>query len=332
MKIKEIIGVVQNVAKAAKKGGGWGDLLAELWGVLSAVADGEISAGRGGEIVEAVRAFYESHREQVDDLFQRAKEQAGEAVEAVGGKSRWGGRDAALKCRLASCWDGKKAEKRMMNMLSPSMSEKKFEDYLAWMKGRGVDCAHLLLLNKADGEHAGYSIFGTGGKGEVNKAVAGLWRKRLQKIKKAGLAVALWLCTDDSAAWAKDMLANAHAYVDALKNAGILDYADMAVLGLEMDEYGDAAGWSRLAEAVREAAPGLYIATHHSGGKYTYAKLGQGVMGQLSPGASRSQIANMVAKIKGLGKDAWAFELSRSADRTRAQWGLDAGAVGVGNW
>lgn len=332
MKIKDVLKFVRHVAAVAKEGGDWGGLVAELWGVLSAVAEGELTAGRGGAIVEAVRAFYEANREKVDDLIRRAKEQAGEAVEAVVGKEKWGGRDAALKCRFASCWDGKNAEKRMMNSLSPSMSEEKFESYLAWMQSRGADCAHFLLLNKADGENAGYSIFGTGGKGQVNSVVAELWRARLQKIKKAGLAVALWLSADDSADWARDMLANARAYVDALKQAGILSFADMAVLGLEMDEYGTRAGWESLAAALRAVAPGLYIATHNSGGKYTFADLGEGVMGQLLPGANKADVQGMVAKIRGMGKDAWAFELARSPDRERAQWGLDAGAVGVGNW
>lgn len=332
MKIKEFVRYVRNAADEAKKDGGWASLIAELWGVLSTVAEGEISAGRGWEIVEAVRAFYEANKDKVDDLFRRAKEQAGEAVESVGGDHKWGGRNAALKCRLASCWDGDNAEKRMMNMLSPSMSENNFDSYLSWMKGRGVDCAHLLLMNKADGENAGYSVYGTGGTGEVRKDVVEVWGKRLQKIKKAGLSVGLWLVADDSNDWANAMLKNAAGYVADLKNAGILQYADLCVLGLEMDEYGSSVGWNALAAAVRGAAPGLYIATHHKPGKYTYAKLGEGVMGQTEKDASKATIAKMVEKIKGMGKDCWAFELARHPDKTRCEQAFAKGAVGVGNW
>lgn len=325
MKASEFLSILKKVREVAAAGSGWEGVISEAWKVLSGVLRGE----SGGGLVEAAIAFYKAHKDECDELWDMVCEKADGAI---GGRSKWGGRDAALKCRLASCWDGKNAAKRMMNMLSPSMSEEKFEGYLSWMKSRGVDCAHFLLLNKADGENAGYSIFGTGGKGKVNDGVADLWRNRLKRVKDAGLAVALWLSADDSADWARDMLANARAYVDALKDAGILDFADMAVLGLEMDEYGSRAGWESLAAALRAVAPGLYIATHHSGGKFTFADLGEGVMGQLSPGASKAQIESMVAKIRGMGKDAWAFELARSPDRERAQWGLDAGAVGVGNW
>lgn len=327
MKVADVLDILKK-AKEAVADGGWEAVIAEAWRLLS----GEISEGGGSGLVEAAIAFYKSHKEECDAILKKAREKAGEAVEAVGGDHKWGGRDAALKCRLASCWDGDNAEKRMMNILSPSMREDKFDFYLSWMKGRGADCAHLLLMNKADGENAGYSVYGTGGTGEVRKDVVELWKNRLQKIKKAGLSVALWLVADESSDWANAMLKNAAGYVADLKNAGILHYADLCVLGLEMDEYGSSSGWNALAAAVRDAAPGLYIATHHKPGKYTYAGLGEGVMGQTEKDASKATIEKMVEKIKGLGKDCWAFELARHPDKTRCEQAFAKGAVGVGNW
>ncbi|MBQ3812149.1 MAG: hypothetical protein II841_01125, partial [Bacteroidales bacterium] len=237
-----------------------------------------------------------------------------------------------LKCVHATCWNGKNASQRYMNMLSPKMSNDKFDSYLSAMKSRGCDTVHLLLMNKADGENAGYSIYGTGGTGTVHKDTVNHMTARLKKFRKAGLHIVLWGVSDDSADWANAMLSNAAKYSSDLKTTGILDYADLFVLGLEMNEYGSAAGWKALAKALRNVEPDLYLATHHTSGKYTYASLGSGVMGQLAENCAAKQIASMVSTIKKKGKDAWGFELARNPDRARAQAALDAGAVGVGNW
>ena len=237
-----------------------------------------------------------------------------------------------LQCVHATCWNGSNAAQRYMNMLSPSMSDDKFDSYLAAMKERGCDTVHLLLMNKADGENAGYSIYGTGGTGSVSKDVVAHMLARLETFRRNGFRIALWGVADDSADWAADMLANAGKYAADLQLSRILDYADLFVLGLEMNEYGSAKGWKALAAALSTVAPDLYLATHHTSGKYTYASLGAGVMGQLDPSCSAKQIASQIATIKKKGKDAWGFEYARSPDRAKAQAALDAGAVGVGNW
>ncbi len=260
-------------------------------------------------------------------------EKAQEALEkAVSKESAAAGERAPLKCVHATCWNGKNAANRYMNMLSPSMSNEKFNSYLAAMKERGCDTVHLLLMNKADGECANYSIYGTGGTGTVHKDTVNHMLARLKRFRKNDFHIALWGVADDSKDWAQDMLAHADRYASDLKTSGILDYADLFVLGLEMNEYGSAAGWKALAAALREAEPGLYLATHHTSGKYTYAGLGFGVMGQLAPSCTTKQIASQIATIKKKGKDAWGFEYARSPDRARAQAALDAGAIGVGNW
>lgn len=235
-----------------------------------------------------------------------------------------------LKCRLARCWDGANASKRYMNMLG--MSDAKFEQYKQEMLAAGCDTAHLLLLNRADGENAGYSLYGKGGSGTVDKAVATRFATRLQDLRKAGFHLALWGVADDSDDWAADMLAHAADYVRDLRESGILALADLFVLGLEMDEYGSESGWRALRDALRDQAPDLYLCTHHASAALKYAALGDGVMGQLSPGCTTAQVAAQIAKIKALGKGAWGFEYARGPARNLAQAALDAGAIGVGNW
>lgn len=56
----------------------------------------------------------------------------------------------------ASCWDNG-GSKRLMNLLSPKFSGEKFREYVAWMKGRGCDAAHVILINGGDGEGAGWN-------------------------------------------------------------------------------------------------------------------------------------------------------------------------------
>lgn len=242
-----------------------------------------------------------------------------------------GGR-APMECVHATCWNGENASQRYMNMLSPAMSDDKFQSYLAAMKERGCDTVHLLLMNKADGENAGYSIYGTGGTGSVDAGVVKHMLGRLAKFRKNGFRIVLWGVADDSNDWAAAMLDHAAQYAADLRDSGILDYADLFVLGLEMDEYGSSSGWKAFAAAIAGVAPGLYLATHHTSGKYTYAALGSGVMGQLAKECTAKQIASQIATIQKKGKDAWGFEYARSPDREKAQAALDAGAIGVGNW
>ncbi|MBQ9344085.1 MAG: hypothetical protein IJT88_02590, partial [Kiritimatiellae bacterium] len=237
-----------------------------------------------------------------------------------------------LGCVHATCWNGKNASQRYMNMLSPKMSNDKFNSYLSAIKKRGCDTVHLLLLNKGDGENSGYSIYGTGGTGSINKDVVSFMLARLKIFRNEGFHIVLWGTADDSNDWADAMLANPAKYASDLKTSGILDFADICALGLEMNEYGSASGWKALAKALRKVDPDLYLATHHTSGKYTYASLGSGVMGQLDKDCSTSDIQAQIKKIKSLGKDAWGFEYDRKPNRAKAEAALAKGAKGVGNW
>ena len=230
------------------------------------------------------------------------------------------------ECRLASCWDGANASKRMMNILSPGMSEDKFKSYVKWMEGRGCDTVHCFLINQADGENAGYNCATDGGAQRVAKA-------RIDYLRKRGFAVVLWIIADDSARFAADLFRNAEAYCARMADAGLFDHASYVVLGLEMDEYGNRANWTKLRSALLSVWKGKIGVHHTSGNSFPYADLGDIILGQLDPKtATETAIKNQIARIQAKGKAAVGFEYSRNPDRQKATWALDAGAIGVGNW
>lgn len=264
-----------------------------------------------------MKKLWRKIRHWFKDLFKKAK-----AVTSLGLKPvPWN------KAVHASCWDGANASRRMMNLLSPHFPDAKFQEYAAWMKARGCDTAHVILVNKADGEGAGYNC-------ATNAAHAALAKARIDSLCRKGFAVVPWIVADDSAAWAKDLFANAPARMKALADAELFALASYVVLGLEMDEYGNMAQWAAVREALRAAGYKGKIGTHHaSGNRFPFAGLGDIVLGQLDPkGATDSTIRAQIKAIRALGKEAVGFEYARSPDRNKAQIALAAGAIGVGNW
>lgn len=227
----------------------------------------------------------------------------------------------------ASCWDGSNAQRRMMNILSPGFSDAKFDEYVAWMRSRGCDTAHVFLINQADGECAGQNC-------ATYPDHAKLAKKRIEKLRKEKFAVVPWVIADDSTAYIKDLFAHPAERVKALADAGLFEQASYVVIGLEMNEAKDAAkGWPKVAAALRNHYGGP-LATHHtSGNSFAFAGLGEIVMGQLDPkSASVASIQAQIAKIRSMGKEAVGFEYERHPNRDRANAALAAGAIGVGNW
>lgn len=226
------------------------------------------------------------------------------------------------ECTKASCWTGTNAKHRLMNMLSPYMSNDHFKEHLKWMKKRGCNTAHLILLNKNDGECAGYNAADN----------AKLTKKRIKKLRLAGMAIVPWLVTDDSSAWARQLFADPDKYIKAWEKAGIFDYASYVCLGLEMDEYGSAKDWEKVHNALKRVWKGK-IAVHHTSGKYPFASLGNIICDQMEPAkATPKAITASVQKLIAMGKAVVGFEYSRTEDREKAQAALNAGAFGCGNW
>ena len=227
-------------------------------------------------------------------------------------------------CRLSSNWNGANAEKRMMNLVSPTFPSAKAKEYLDWQESRGCDHIHVLLVNGANGEGAGYDAL-------CNADHRRIALGRVRSARLRGLGVVAWVVSDDSDDYRRAIFADPGKYADAL--ADYMPYLSYICLGLEMDEgTGSMADWTRLRDAIRGAGWSGPIATHHRPGRYGYAGLGDIVMDQLDPACTASDVTASVAVLRSRGFEVCGFEYARSPARSLAQAALDAGAFGCGNW
>jgi hypothetical protein len=225
------------------------------------------------------------------------------------------------RCTKASCWDGANAQTRHMNILSPHFSDDEFKRRVKWAEGRGCNTLHLFLINKADGEGAGYRV--------DNPDTERLVERRIVWARKRGMAIVLWIIADDSGAWARELFAAPMNFINAAKP--LLKHASTVVLGLEMNEYGTAHQWQSLKDCLRRVYDGK-IGTHHTSGKYDFAGIGDIVFAQAEPGKSAAAVKDATKRALSLGKPVNFFELDRHPNRELAQAALNAGAFGVGNW
>jgi hypothetical protein len=231
----------------------------------------------------------------------------------------------------ASCWNGGNAEQRMMNIPSPTMSDGTVKGYVAWMRGRNVNTAHVIICNKADGEHAGYCVYGSDIDWTVDDKAVAVMNKRIGLLRREGWAVVVWLMTDDSTAWNKKLLAKPEQYLADVKKAGLLDEASIVCLGLEMSEYMTVPEAVRLEAATRKVYKGK-IATHDVSGSLRFAGLGDIVFAQVSPETSDAAMMAFAAKVKATGKPCGIIEHRRNPDRARCEKLIAAGLPFVGNW
>ena len=236
------------------------------------------------------------------------------------------------KCDKASCWNGANASQRMMNMLSPGMSEAKFDGYMNWMKSRGCNTAHLFTSNKADGENAGYSIYGNSWDWSVDQNYVNVFNSRIAKLRKNGFGIVLWLFADDSATWNKIAKTDFPRHLNDLKAQGLLKNASTIVVGLELNEYFNVNEVAKLISATRAVYSGK-IGTHQTSGAYSYSGLADICFYQVSPGKSVSWIKSEAARVKSTtGKPLNFFEIERNPDRPKSEAAIAGGAYGVGNW
>jgi hypothetical protein len=235
-------------------------------------------------------------------------------------------------CTRASCWNGSNAQQRMMNVLSPAFTEAKFAQYRDWMLSVGCNTAHVFLSNKADGEGAGYCIYGTSWTWEVNASFCSTFRARIADLRAHGLAVVVWLFADDSSAWNKEAKKNFPKYLADLKAQGLLDQASIVVAGLELDEYYGSADVAALVNAIRKVWTGK-VGTHQTSGRYEFSALADVIFYQVNPGKTAAQIKSETQKvIKATGKPLCFFELARQPNRALCDAAFDGGAFAVGNW
>lgn len=274
----------------------------------------------------ATRARYAEVMEYVLEKIEELLAAPSVVVPSAGSIPAW---DA---CTLASCWNGKNASQRMMNILSPAFTDAKFAQYRDWMLSIGCNTAHLFLSNKADGEGGGYCIYGQSWSWTVNKAFCDIFLARIADLRAHGFAVVPWLFADDSGAWNKEAAKDFPRYLADLKAAGLLDQSSIVVDGLELDEYYQSSQVSTLANAIRKVWTGK-VGTHQTSGRFDYAALADIVFYQVNPGKSAAQIKAEAQKVvKATGKPLCFFELDRQPNRALCDAALAGGAYAVGNW
>lgn len=234
----------------------------------------------------------------------------------------------------ASCWDGPNAECRTMNVLSPLMDEATFKERMRFMTGRGANTAHVLLVNQRNGECAGYSPWGIGVGpcvGPCDAETVRLMRHRIGILRAHGLAVVVWVMSDDSRPWARNLAVNATECIAAIANAGLFDDASTVVAGLEMDEYWGVSEAASVIAAIRRVYGGM-VGVHHAGGRTPFVGLADIIFYQTATGKTSTQIAAETRRVLSYGKPVNFFELGRHANRALCEAALEAGAFGVGNW
>lgn len=236
------------------------------------------------------------------------------------------------ECTKASCWNGANASQRMMNILSPHMSEDKFKSYMEWMKSRGCNTAHVFTSNQKDGENAGYCIYGPSWSWKVNADYCKLMINRIKALRKNKFGIVLWLFADDSGGYNSEAKKNFAQYLSDLKKQGFLDYASTVVVGLELNEYYSASDVAKLVSATHQYYSGK-IGTHQTSGQYSFAGLANICFYQVNPGMSVSGIKAEAAKVKAItGMPLNFFEIERSPSREKCEAAMAGGAFGVGNW
>lgn len=247
----------------------------------------------------------------------------------------WFGGEASIpkwdQCTKASCWNGANASQRMMNILSPSMSEDKFKSYMNWMKARGCNTAHVFTSNQADGENAGYCIYGNTWDWSVDSNTVNIMKKRIDELRKNDFAVVLWLFADDSR-WNQKAKKNFPKHLSDLREQGILEKASTVVAGLELNEYLNASEVAALANSIRANYSGK-IGIHQTSSRFDYAGLGDIMFYQINPGKPASFIKSEATRVKNAtGKPLNFFEIERQPDRAKSEAAMAGGAFGVGNW
>ena len=240
------------------------------------------------------------------------------------------------ECTKSTNWWGRNAAHRAMNALSPAFSENKFKEYIKYQMDRGCNHVNLFVCNKADGEGAGYSIWGKAPfSGSAKNATSKMMIKRLEYCRSQGLGIWIWLLADDSADWNKKILSNPSQYAKDLKDAGFLDDTLISgvCLGLEMEEYCNSNQANGLYKAIKSQWKGK-IGTHSVSDKFSFAAFGDVVFLQVNPGTDKTKICNFVNNVAAkTGKKICMFEMEREPDNSKSKYVLEhSKAFSVGNW
>lgn len=212
------------------------------------------------------------------------------------------------ECNRSSCWWGRDAIHRGMNMPSPGMSDDKFEAYLARQKDRGANAVHLILNNQGDGENARYSIYGASIDWTVDKAVCKLMKRRMLACRRAGMGVFVWFLTDDSGAWNAAVAKDFAQLARDIKSAGLLKYASAVVAILETQDSYNATQLAALIGAIRGVWKGA-VGTHEISYRLDHARSADFALYQTSPAKANPEWCCAEARrvAQALGGQPWGY-------------------------
>jgi len=236
------------------------------------------------------------------------------------------------KASKASCWTGSNAQVRLMNILSPHMDDSTFEGRVKWMQGRKCNAAHVFLTNQGDGQYAGYCPYGTSWTWKVDEKVCQMMRERIRALRRAGMAVVVWLFADDSKEFNRTAAVSFEQFADDCQKQGLFDLASTVVVGLELNEYYNAGQVAALVKAVRKFYKGK-VGTHQTSGRVDFASLADLFFYQVNPGMDVKRVEAEARNVgKAIGRPLNFFEIERQECREKAEAALWGGAFGVGNW
>ena len=269
------------------------------------------------------------------------------------------------ECTKSSNWHGAGASWRLMNMLSPNMPDKVFNQYLSWAIKRGVDHVNVFVTNKADGHETAsgvlYCDFSIYGKNfnypNIDTSYVKKMGDRLDTILDKGLGVVLWMTADDTY-WNNPFKTDSRdksSEIPGLNDPGVFrmlcedvrslgwfDKASAAVVGLEVDDY-----WREETEQnieILKEVSGLMTGVHFTDDAINVlnsrltpdvvaaAEASDIVFAQTPPNQKDLIGATVSMVLRTVKKPCNMFEMERHEDRTSCNDAYGCGAYSVGNW
>jgi len=231
------------------------------------------------------------------------------------------------------------ADQRCMNILQPACTDGEFEHLVDKCKKNGADTLYLFLINEGDGPWTPASFYhGDIIGGDINSGVRDKMQKRCRYARKKGFKLVFWLRADDSPTFNRTPMGRQLRYQDHACKYFVEPYGCAVVVGLELDEYANAASVEQWAADLRQRVK-VPVGTHQTGDRYSFAQLPSvdDCWFQYGFGKSPEHIEARTAAVKAAlgGRRIYAAEYDKSSEtegaKNRGDAAMRGGASGTGN-
>jgi len=227
------------------------------------------------------------------------------------------------------------ADTRVMNILSPRLSNSRFEQILSRTKGNGDNAIYLFLINQGDGPYTPHTFYKDDRiGGQIDSAKLSIYKQRLDAIKSLGYKVIFWIRADDSRTMMQESIQNYKKYhQDIVDNFS--SYADGYVIGLESNEYMDASTEKTLIADMKSRTNktvGVHYGSsdsYNSRAKNSGADIYYRQYGWVSCSKVVSVTATTISAVSPM--KVVAAEYDKDSDSGCGAGALQAGAIGYGN-